>query len=42
MNASVYAEAGRVDGLHMDTENHQKLAEAMYEKIKEIFHPEPE
>jgi len=37
MNAAVYAEANEADGLHLDAENHAKLAEAVSVKIKEIF-----
>ena len=36
MDASQYAEASLVDNLHMDEENHMKLGQAIYEKIKEI------
>ena len=36
MDASQYAEASLVDNLHMDEENHMKLGQAIYDKIKEI------
>jgi lysophospholipase L1-like esterase len=35
--ASEYAEPSPCDCIHMDAENHRKLAEALAEKIKEIF-----
>ena len=37
MNAAAFAEASLVDNLHMDEENHKKLAVAMSRKIKEMF-----
>jgi len=37
MNAAAYAEASKLDGLHIDAENHKKLAEAVAVKILEIF-----
>jgi lysophospholipase L1-like esterase len=37
MNASVYAEASTDDGLHLDANNHKKLAEAVAVKVREIF-----
>ncbi len=37
MDAAKYAEASLVDNLHMDEENHRKLGQAMYEKIKDII-----
>ena len=37
MNAAVYAEASEIDGLHLDAENHRKLAEAVAVKVLEIF-----
>lgn len=37
MNAAVYAEASKTDGLHLDAKNHQKLAVALHTKITEIF-----
>lgn len=37
MNAADYAVASLVDNLHMDEENHEKLAAALCEKIREIF-----
>ncbi len=37
MDAADYAQASETDGIHMDEENHRKLAQAVYEKIKS-FH----
>ena len=37
MNAADYAEASLVDNLHMDEENHEKLAAALCGKIGEMF-----
>lgn len=37
LNGSKYAVASKVDGLHMDEENHQKLACAITQKIGEIL-----
>ena len=37
MNAALYAEASDIDGIHMETEEHEKLGAAAAEKIKEIF-----
>ena len=37
LNIARYAEASSLDGLHFDGENHQKVAEAMEQKIKEIL-----
>ena len=37
MRASDFAAASDVDSVHMDEENHRKLAEALKEKIKEIL-----
>lgn len=37
MNAAMYAKPGAFDGLHLDPENHRRLADAMYDKIKEIL-----
>lgn len=34
MDASQYAKASEIDCIHMDEENHLKLANAIYEKIK--------
>lgn len=34
MDAALYAEASLVDNLHMDEENHKKLGQAMYEKLR--------
>jgi lysophospholipase L1-like esterase len=36
-NAAVYAEASDIDGIHMDAENHQKMADAIAVKVLEIF-----
>lgn len=33
MNAAEYAEASDIDGVHMDEENHKKLATAVYDMI---------
>ncbi|MBQ4523226.1 MAG: GDSL family lipase [Lachnospiraceae bacterium] len=37
MNAADYAEASLVDYIHMDEENHRKLAEAVNFKLREMF-----
>ena len=37
MNAAVYVEASKVDGLHLDAKNHKKLADAIATKVREIF-----
>jgi lysophospholipase L1-like esterase len=37
MRASDFAAASDVDSVHLDEENHRKLAEALKEKIKEIL-----
>ena len=37
MNAAEFAKASKLDGVHMDSENHAKLAAAIADKIKEIF-----
>ena len=36
LNAALYAEPSEIDGLHMDEANHQKLAAAICEKLKEL------
>ena len=36
MDASTYAVPDPADGEHMDAENHQKLGEAVYKKIREV------
>ena len=36
LDASLYARPSEIDGLHMDEENHGKLADAIYEKLKEL------
>ena len=36
MDASEYAEPGDADGLHLTPESHERLAQAFYEKIREI------
>ena len=37
MDAAKFAKASKLDGVHMDSENHGKLAAAIADKIKEIF-----
>lgn len=37
LDAAQYAKASKIDGIHMDEENHLKLAAAVSEKIREIF-----
>lgn len=37
MNAAEYAEASQTDGVHMDEENHQKLAKAIFNTIVNIM-----
>lgn len=37
MNAADYAEASEVDGIHMDEKNHQRLAGAVCERIREVL-----
>lgn len=37
MNAAEFAKASKLDGVHMDSENHAKLSAAIADKIKEIF-----
>ena len=37
LNAADYAKASDLDGVHMDSENHKKLADAIYKKVKEIL-----
>lgn len=37
LNAADYAEVSRLDCVHLDEENHRKLAEALERKIREIF-----
>lgn len=37
LNASLYAKASTLDCIHMNPENHRKLAVAIEEKIKKIF-----
>lgn len=37
LNAADYAEASRLDCIHLDEENHRKLAVALEKKIREIF-----
>lgn len=36
MNAADYAEASLTDNIHLDEENHEKLAEAVYMKLQEL------
>ncbi len=40
MDAAEYAVVSPVDSAHLDTENHRKLAEAFYQKLKEEIYPE--
>lgn len=37
MDAAQFAKASVLDGVHMDSDNHEKLAAAIADKIKEIF-----
>ncbi len=37
LNAAEFALPSKVDGLHMDPEDHQKLANAVYDKVLEIL-----
>ena len=37
LDASLYAEPSRIDHIHMDAENHAKLAAAIYGKVKEML-----
>ena len=37
LDAAAFAEASPVDGVHMDAENHAKLAAGMLAKVREIF-----
>ncbi len=37
MDASLYANPGKGDGLHLDAENHASLAKGMYEKVVSIL-----
>lgn len=37
LNAALFAKASELDGVHMDGENHTKLARAVAAKIKEIY-----
>lgn len=36
LDAAQYAQASDIDGLHLDEKNHQKLAKAIYEKLKDM------
>lgn len=36
LNASDYAEASEIDGIHLDAENHRRLAEGIAEKIRKL------
>lgn len=36
LDASDYAEASEIDGIHLDTENHRRLAEGLAEEIRRI------
>lgn len=42
MDLAQYAEASRLDGLHMDRENHKKAAAAMEQKIRQILESQPD
>lgn len=37
LDASEFAQPGEADGVHLDEKGHEKLAEAMAEKIRELF-----
>lgn len=37
LDASRYAKASDTDGIHMDEDNHRRLAQAISEKIRQIF-----
>lgn len=37
MRASDFAKASETDSIHMDAENHRRLAEAICEKVRQIF-----
>lgn len=37
LDASEYAEASSIDGIHMDAENHAKLGEAISDKLRRIL-----
>ncbi len=37
LNGAEYAEASDIDGIHMNEENHRKLAKAICEKIGEMY-----
>lgn len=37
LDASLYAKASPLDGIHMDAESHKSLAEAVCVKVKDIF-----
>ena len=37
MDASEYSQASSIDCIHMDSKNHEKLAKALYDFIKEEF-----
>lgn len=36
LNASDYADASEIDGIHLDAENHRRLAEGFAERIREL------
>ena len=37
LDAALYAEPGLADGVHLDAQNHMKLAEAIYKKTLDIL-----
>lgn len=37
LDAALYAEPGLADGVHLDAQNHMKLAEAIYKKMLDIL-----
>ena len=37
MDASKFAQASDIDGIHLDPTGHEKLAKAVYDKINDIF-----
>ena len=37
LDASKYAGPGKIDGVHLDVDGHAKLAQAIYEKVREII-----
>ncbi len=41
LDASLYAHPSPIDAVHMDAQNHHALADAVYDKVKEIFAQRP-